>query len=244
MASWELVPCLVKLRDEINRIAPNRSKTSDGTIGDEAHQERTSDHNDDEVGKVPVKDADSKHEVHALDVDKDLNQPGLTMHDIVNHTLARCRRDNSDPENEARLTYIIWDGFIYQAPSWKKVKYTGDNQHKEHAHFSAEYVTALEADTSSWHLEDLVAITDDEIKRIWKFPLDVDVSQDGTNMQEAGSILRYCSSEHKRIETKVDTVDDKVDALKSQVSTLQTKVNTLETKLDQVLTILQGTPSR
>jgi hypothetical protein len=161
---WELVPCLERLRDEVNTIAPKRDKSSDGTIGDQAHQDRTSDHNADEVGKVPITDADSKNEVHGLDLDATLNTPGLTMEMIIQHTLTRCRKDNDDPANEPRLRYMIFNKRIWEAPDWRQENYTGDNPHTEHAHFSAEYVTSLEADTSSWHLGDLVALTDDDKK--------------------------------------------------------------------------------
>src|SRR3954471_25026476 len=100
MASWVLIPSLVTLRKEFDTIAPDRDKSSDGSIGDTAHQENTSDHNADEVGKVPIHDADSKNEVHAIDVDKDLKLDGVTMEDCVQHILKYCRKSNSDPLNE------------------------------------------------------------------------------------------------------------------------------------------------
>ncbi|MEV6306765.1 hypothetical protein AB0M02_45720 [Actinoplanes sp. NPDC051861] len=157
MADWVLVPCLVQLRTELNRIAPDRDKTSDGTIGDRAHQATVSDHNDDEVGRVPIYDADSKHEVHAFDADDDLRTPNLTMEMVVQHILARSR---SGAEN--RLRYIIYNRRIWEASNrWKQRAYTGSSPHTEHAHFSASYVTSREANTTSWRLEDIpVALTD------------------------------------------------------------------------------------
>lgn len=163
MASWVLVPCLEQLRTELNAIAPNRDKSSDGTIGDAAHQSRTSDHNADEVGAVPIYDADSKNEVHAIDLDVDLREANLTMEMVIQHILSRCRLDNDHPDNEPRLRYIIYNRRIWEAPEWRQQTYTGDNPHDKHAHFSAEYVTSLEADTSSWRLEDIpVALTSDD----------------------------------------------------------------------------------
>lgn len=50
--SWTLAPSLKVLRDEINAAAPNRSKRSDGTIGDPAHAARVSDHNPNKAGVV------------------------------------------------------------------------------------------------------------------------------------------------------------------------------------------------
>jgi hypothetical protein len=155
-----LIPCLVQLRAEFNAIAPARAKGADGWIGDAAHQDRVSDHNPDETGAVPIHDADHVDEVHAIDVTTDLNESDLTMEKCVQFLLGRCRRDSDDPRNEARLRYIIFDRRIWEAPGWGQQTYTGPDPHTGHAHFSAEYITSLEADTASWHLEDIpVALT-------------------------------------------------------------------------------------
>lgn len=45
MNKWILAPSLSTLRTEVNTKWPNRSKSSDGTIGDSAHASRKSDHN-------------------------------------------------------------------------------------------------------------------------------------------------------------------------------------------------------
>lgn len=163
MAAWVLVPCLYALRAEVNTLAPNRDKRSDGTIGDARHQKHVSDHNDDEIGKVPVKDADNVHEVHALDLDADLREPGLTMGTVIAFIVDRCRTGE-----EKRLTNIIWDRTIWSADNgWKPRVYKGDNPHTEHAHLSASYNTRYEASTASWHLEDIpVALTEADKKWI------------------------------------------------------------------------------
>ena len=161
MASWVLIPCLKQLMAEFNAIAPGRDHASDGTIGDAAHQQEVSDHNPDETGSVPVHDADHINEVHAIDVDDDLRESDLTMEKVVQFILSRCRKSNSDPNNEARLRYIIYNRRIWDYRSnWVQKAYTGPSPHTEHAHFSADYDSKLEADTSSWHLEDIpVALT-------------------------------------------------------------------------------------
>lgn len=163
MASWILVPCLVKLRSEFNTIAPDRMKNSDGSVGDDAHQDSQSDHNPDETGNVPIRDADKVNEVHAIDVDIDLKVPGLTMEKTVQFLLARCR---SGAEN--RLRYIIFNRRIWSASNdWREQAYTGKNAHTEHAHFSASYTSGREADIRSWHLEDIpMAITDADLAKI------------------------------------------------------------------------------
>lgn len=153
---WILVPCLVQLRAEVNRIAPSRDEASDGTIGDAAHQAEVSDHNPDEVGSVPIHDADRTNEVHAWDADDDLRESDLTMEKVVQFLLGRCRSGK-----ETRLRYIIYNRRIWEASNgWKQRAYTGPSAHTEHAHFSASYETAKEASTASWHLEDIpVALT-------------------------------------------------------------------------------------
>lgn len=169
MADWILVPCLVQLRRELDAIAPGRDRASDGSIGDAAHRASVSDHNPDEEGNVPIRDADSVNEVHGMDIDADF---GPRRNDIeyrpepksayfgteavVQFLLSRLR---SGVEN--RLRYIIFRNRIWRASNgWVQERYTGSNPHDKHMHFSASYDTAREADTSSWHLEDLVALSE------------------------------------------------------------------------------------
>jgi hypothetical protein len=169
MADWILVPCLVQLRTEFNRIAPGRDKASDGSKGDDAHAETSSDHNPDETGNVPIRDVDRLNEVHALDVDKDLRTPGLDMEKVVQFLLGRCRAGT-----EKRLRYIIWHRRIWRASnSWRQETYTGKNAHTEHGHFSASYETKYENDKSSWGIEEEFEVIDyDKIRAIVRDEID------------------------------------------------------------------------
>jgi len=151
MADWVLIPCLKALFGEFDRVAPSRDHASDGSIGDAAHRKEVSDHNPDETGNVPIHDADRLNEVHAIDVDNNLRESDLTMEKVVQFLLGRCRSGA-----EKRLRYIIYNRRIWSASSgWVQKTYTGASPHTEHAHFSASYVTELEASTASWHLEDI-----------------------------------------------------------------------------------------
>ncbi|MEV4705503.1 hypothetical protein [Actinoplanes sp. NPDC049316] len=148
MASWILVPSLVSLRNEFNRLAPDRAKASDGSIGDTSHAASSSDHNPDETGNTPSEDADRVNEVHAIDVDDDLRKPGWTMTKCVEIIVTRHRdgRDN-------RLQNVIYNRRIWSRSwGWTARRYTGANAHTEHAHFSARYTTAQERDTRPWGL--------------------------------------------------------------------------------------------
>lgn len=161
MSAWETVACLLTLRSEINEVAPGRDTGADGTIGDSAHNP-SSDHTPDEDSDVlRDHDADSKNEVHALDIDVDLQTPGLSLEEIVQHILKLCRA------GDRRLRYIIFNRRIWSASSgWAQRTYTGADPHTNHAHFSASYTTSQEARTDSWHLEDLVALTETELDQI------------------------------------------------------------------------------
>jgi len=151
MATAVLIPAGVKLRSDFDEIAPGRDKTSDGWIGDAAHQQETSDHNPDETGSVPIHDADRVNEVHAIDVDNDLRESDLTMEKVVQFFLRRCRNGL-----ETRFRYIIYNRRIWQASNdWKQRAYTGSSPHTEHAHFSFSYDSGKEADTHSYHLGDI-----------------------------------------------------------------------------------------
>jgi hypothetical protein len=164
MASWILVPCLVTLRDEFNRLAPNRDKASDGSIGDTAHAYSSSDHNPDETGTTPYEDADRRNEVHAIDVDDDLRKAGWTMNRCLQIIIGRHRQGRDD-----RLQNVIYNRRIWSRSwGWTARAYTGASTHTEHAHFSARYTTAQENDTSPWGLvqqevED-VGFADDKIR--------------------------------------------------------------------------------
>jgi hypothetical protein len=138
MGDWYLIPAGKSLFGELNKLAPNRDKTSDGSIGDAAHQaEPTSDHNPDIRGAV-----------HAIDVDDDLRLPGWTMERVVQLILARCRAGK-----ETRLKYVIYNRRIWSLSSgWVQRPYTGASAHTEHAHFSFRYTVAAEQNISPWGL--------------------------------------------------------------------------------------------
>lgn len=233
MSDWILIPCLHALRDEFNALAPGRDKGADGSIGDTAHAAGgTSDHlPDEDTPALRGKDADSVNEVHALDIDSTGPWPaGLTMDKIVAHILSYCRRANSDPLNEPRLRYIIWNRKIYRAPGWAAEVYTGTaDPHTGHAHFSAEYISSLEADTSTWHLEDLVAVTDDEIVKI----ADAVWNRKFTSPYDSTSKFAY---DFLRYATSRDTAAAAVEAkLAPQFATMTAALASLDIINDQEL---------
>jgi hypothetical protein len=143
----------VSLRNEFNEVAPGRDKRSDGWKGDKPHELRVSDHNGDESGKTPYEDDDNVDEVHGLDVDASGPWPaGLDMGHFTREIAKRHRLGLDD-----RLQNIIHAGQIASRSwGWTWQTYEGDNQHHEHAHFSARYTPAQEASTRPWGLLQLV----------------------------------------------------------------------------------------
>ncbi len=121
--SWRTAKSLIRLRDQINQMAPKRSKANDGTIGDAAHAGRDSDHN------PWVKD-DNGGIVTALDITDDpLN--GCDAKRLV-EALARSR--------DQRIKYIIWNKQIISAlkQPWVWRSYSGANPHTKHFHLSVK----------------------------------------------------------------------------------------------------------
>jgi hypothetical protein len=113
----------IQLREQFDDTYADRDRSSDGWIGDTRHAARPSDHNPDAQGWV-----------RAIDIDRDLSgkaKPDL-MPDLVDQVRILCKSGI-----EKRISYIIFDGFIYSAKfRFIKRKYTGANKHTKHAHFS------------------------------------------------------------------------------------------------------------
>lgn len=193
-----LIPCLRALFAEFDVIAPRRRHASDGSVGDLAHQQETSDHNPDETGKVPIHDADKINEVHAIDVDADLNTPGLTMEMCVQRILERCRAGK-----ERRLRYIIFNRRTWDyRNAWREETYRGSSDpHTGHAHFSASYDSDHEADVGPWGLEDLI-MTDDDLERIVDKVLAAPV-QVGSETWKLGSAIGYAARKAYEIDKQL-----------------------------------------
>lgn len=117
--AWRLAKSLEKLRSQINDAYPNRSKVSDGTIGDAAHSSRTSDHNPNPKGVVCALDIthDPKNGVDAGRIAEDLRVSG-----------------------DKRIKYLISNGRIANPTiaggAWRK--YSGKNPHNHHFHISVK----------------------------------------------------------------------------------------------------------
>jgi len=157
--AWVLTKQLQAWRTQMNANFPNRDKTSDGTIGDTAHQAESSGHNPDLTANAEYEDGDSKDEVRAMDTDADTGNPDVSMEDIVQHLLRLARAGKL-----AFIRYIIYNRRIWRASSgWAQEAYTGSNPHDKHMHMSGAYNQASdELSGADYHLGDLMALTDDD----------------------------------------------------------------------------------
>lgn len=143
-----MVKSLKRLLDQVNDIAPNRDKKSDGWIGDAAHAKTHSDHNPEPDGSVD-----------AIDITHD---PAGGMNSYI---LAERLRNSKD----ARISYVISNGRIFagkKGPSpWKWRTYKGKNKHSQHVHVSV--LDENQNDEHDWNITasvtDIVQETEDEV---------------------------------------------------------------------------------
>ena len=105
---------------QLNANHPNRSRISDGTIGDRDHQSRSSDHN-------PWYLVNGRYTVTACDITHD---PGNGVDiDRLSDALIASR----DP----RIKYVIANGLIADSRhGWVWQPYSGINSHTKHLHLS------------------------------------------------------------------------------------------------------------
>jgi len=136
---WRVAESLITLRKQINTISPNRSKISDGTIGDPAHASRNSDHN-------PWVMNAGVGVVTALDITHD------PAHGIDARKLAQALLDSRDP----RIKYVISNGQIASGATgkspWKWRAYEGKNPHRHHMHLSVTSDVGSFDDDIPWEL--------------------------------------------------------------------------------------------
>lgn len=132
--TWRLAKSLEVLRAQVNERDAGRNKTSDGTIGDENHASRSSDHNPWVDGGV----------VTAMDITHD------PAGGFDSYAFAEGMRKLKDP----RIKYVISNGRIFssQQSPWQWRKYSGANKHDHHVHISVLPDVAHYDSTMKWVL--------------------------------------------------------------------------------------------
>lgn len=114
------------LLEEINSIAPGRSKASDGWIGDAAHQNRDSDHNPETIPGNPPEQVDARDFTHDPAHGADMGK--------ISEKLRKSK--------DRRIKYVIFNRRIFSSyavngyPAWTWRPYSGDDPHTGHMHIS------------------------------------------------------------------------------------------------------------
>lgn len=117
--SWKLAAAAQTLRKQVDTRFPKRDRSSDGTIGDQAHKRRISDHNPDKSGYVM-----------ALDLDED----GWPAHTFADQLLEYMRTSG-----DKRIKNIVYEGWVAsgtysnQMWVWRSAPSLG---HAHHIHIS------------------------------------------------------------------------------------------------------------
>lgn len=141
--TWRVAKALLALREQVDHLVPNRARGSDGTIGDESHQSRNSDHN------PWVKDAAGVGVVTGMDITND------PAHGLSSEALAQALVASRDP----RIKYVISNRKICASypvgasPSWTWRPYSGANAHDHHCHISVLPEAASYDNEAAWALK-------------------------------------------------------------------------------------------
>jgi hypothetical protein len=136
---FRVAKSLLNLRDQVNKMAPGRDTSSDGTIGDINHQGRKSDHNPNPDGVVT-----------AMDITHD------PSHGMDAGRLAEVLRLSKDP----RIKYVISNRRIFSSKisPWQWRPYDGPNAHTNHVHISVDGDKALYDDAETWSIDHVATI--------------------------------------------------------------------------------------
>ncbi len=138
---WRAAQAITTLRLMLNARYPNRSRRSDGIIGDAAHASRASDHNPWIV--------DGPHGVvSAIDI----------THDPANGCDAGALAEALVASRDPRIKYIIWNRRICASypvggtAAWVWRPYGGRNPHSHHVHLSVKAEKSLYDSTAPWRI--------------------------------------------------------------------------------------------
>ncbi|WP_370246893.1 hypothetical protein [Nocardioides sp.] len=153
--AWRLAASLTVLLEEVNAVAPARSRVSDGTIGDPAHAARVSDHNPNAAGVV-----------RAVDITDD---PAGGCDGTVLAENVRLLGLAGHPALGAGA-YVIHDGRIASATDdgapWDWEPYGGSNPHTQHVHISVATAAAGYDSRAPWGVlegDDMFEPTDRDV---------------------------------------------------------------------------------
>lgn len=158
--AWVVDRGILRLFAQINDAAPGRSKASDGTIGDAAHQAGVSDHNPEH----PAPAGNPDYQVDAGDYTHDPAH-GADM-GVVSESI-RVSRD-------ARVKYVIFNRRIFHGTrdaarrgltAWRWYPYVESDPHTNHMHVSVE--DATHDQTQDWQIGIDMPTPEEIAKAVW-----------------------------------------------------------------------------
>lgn len=160
--AWVVDKSLDVLLGQVNAAAPRRDRSSDGSIGDPAHQATVSAHNPQDT-EDSSDGNDPDQQVDARDITHDPRFPGSDM-GLVTEAI-RVSRDR-------RVRLVIFNKRIFASyaavnrPAWTWGPYAGDNDHSKHAHVETNDVHNDELQPWTISLGGDVAFTELDSNRI------------------------------------------------------------------------------
>lgn len=231
-----LTPGMKNLGNQFNNRWPDRYGDSDGAIGDWQHTQGTSGHNPDDTSEDNAEwdsDSDNKSEVRAIDVDKDLNESGVTMQMVIDHL-------RQLPNLESVVRYMIYNGKIYKASNnFNPENYTGSSSHKEHAHFSGAYSQSSDENTTfDYRFEEVgdMAITDADVRKIWE-GITWESPYDGKPRYPI-TYLRYAPSRDGITNDVMEEIRPELDQVDKAVADLTAKVDAQSAQIQALIDML------
>lgn len=180
--AWRVAKSLDTLLAQINEAAPNRSKISDGSIGDTAHSNRTSDHNP-WCGPGVVTARDFTHDP----------KNGADMAEI-----AEALRESKD----RRIKYVIFQGRMFSSyatssfPAWTWRPYSGINEHASHMHLSVQCDGSKDS-TAAWRIarkDWFEMATEAQLKKIVRDVVRAEVKKEGDRQRRLLAVGRVPKS--------------------------------------------------
>lgn len=194
-----LVPVARLFVAEVNSAYPRRDHTSDGSIGDAAHQATSSDHNPGGPASP------SPGRVDAVDIDEDLTKPNdkASMYRIIDAF-----------EKHPSAEYWIYEGQIAErTEGWDRNLYRGSNPHTHHAHFNFRETKKAHNSTQPFGIKgETMSVLDESIGL--KTDGEVDYSAPTTTVRGVlRSISYYVMVTRNRVVDGLAEVKTKLDAL-------------------------------
>jgi hypothetical protein len=233
---------LLKLRDQIDALAPGRNKASDGTLGDSRHAAGMSDHNPQDTADSSDRN-DPNHEVDALDI----------THDPAHGCDVGKIWESIRVSEDRRVLYGIFNRRIFSSyahngrAAWEWGPYDGDDPHDKHGHMSANDVHNDE--TQDWKIT-MTALADKHLvaimwtdERVEAMLLMLTKTRSG-NTNELAAFLKAMNTTinsdyalSKQINEKLDAFNATLESILAKDSSYvdyETLANLIAAKVDNI----------